>query len=551
MLYDIVIPVGPNDYHIIKETIEYTKVHAVDYRNIYIVSAKEFHIDDCIYVPESIFPFSLHDIHQKEACRGREGWYLQQLIKLYASHYILGILDNYLVLDSDVYLLHPIEFMRDGKPLYATGSEYHVPYFDHMARLHPMFVKVTERSGICHHMMFTKQYINEIFAMVENQLVENPQPFWKQFIEVVTERGSYASGASEYELYFNFMLMFHPEEIIIRELTWDNLNQHQWNNLYQNYQVNTPHYDFVAVHHYMRTSDLSQIDTPVHTIIGNLHRNTLHNPSCNKPIVSVNIAGGLGNQLFEIAAAYAYAKKEKGDLQILHIHECGNRPVYWESLLQKVKPYLVSSLPTLEQWHQGPATIYKSIDPLPPSGIYLNGHLQTSKYFYDEDTKNDIRELFRPSSALEEEVKAKYKYLWENKDRVVVVHARRTDYLKNQIMIDTHGPLSSAYYKEAIQRMKEKVADPIWVLTSDDNRFWIEIESDLGVHAPIILMNESDIHSFVLLQQFNHYIMSNSTFIWWCVWMANAKHVIAPSKWFGPLGPYPYEDIYELHWIRI
>ncbi|NDB86909.1 MAG: hypothetical protein EB127_30100, partial [Alphaproteobacteria bacterium] len=209
----------------------------------------------------------------------------------------------------------------------------------------------------------------------------------------------------------------------------------------------------------------------------------------------------------------------------------------------------MDNLLTLEQWHQGPATIYKPIDPLPPSGIYLNGHLQTSKYFYDEDTKNDIRELFRPSSALEEEVKAKYKYLWENKDRVVVVHARRTDYLKNQIMIDTHGPLSSDYYKEAIQRMKEKISDPIWVLTSDDNRFWIEIENDLGIHAPIIMMNESDIHSFVLLQQFNHYIMSNSTFIWWCVWMADAKHVIAPSKWFGPLGPYPYEDIYELHWI--
>ena len=35
-------------------------------------------------------------------------------------------------------------------------------------------------------------------------------------------------------------------------------------------------------------------------------------------IVSVNIMGGLGNQLFQIAAAYAYAKQTGGQLQIIH-----------------------------------------------------------------------------------------------------------------------------------------------------------------------------------------------------------------------------------------
>ena len=35
-------------------------------------------------------------------------------------------------------------------------------------------------------------------------------------------------------------------------------------------------------------------------------------------VVSVHIKGGLGNQLFQIAAAYAYAKKEGVHLQILH-----------------------------------------------------------------------------------------------------------------------------------------------------------------------------------------------------------------------------------------
>jgi len=58
-------------------------------------------------------------------------------------------------------------------------------------------------------------------------------------------------------------------------------------------------------------------------------------------IVSVNIMGGLGNQLFQIASAYAYAKKENGILQIIKITENGNRPVYWNTLLKKVESYLV------------------------------------------------------------------------------------------------------------------------------------------------------------------------------------------------------------------
>lgn len=275
--------------------------------------------------------------------------------------------------------------------------------------------------------------------------------------------------------------------------------------------------------------------------------------STNKT-VSIHIKGGLGNQLFQIAAAYAYAKKEGGTLQILHKVHNGDRPVYWESILQRVTPYLVQTIPPhMIHWNETLPTMYQPIPPLTTQGLLLDGYRQTSKYFYNDEIKRELRELFAPSSTLMSEVSARYSFLLENKDRVVIVHARRTDYLRNQTMIDIHGPLPSSYYKEAIRKMKEKekVKDPIWLLTSDDNRYWLEIEKELDIHAPMILMNESDLHTFALLQQFQHIIMSNSTFIWWCTWMADAKHVIAPSKWFGPAGPHPYDDIYEDHWERI
>lgn len=262
-------------------------------------------------------------------------------------------------------------------------------------------------------------------------------------------------------------------------------------------------------------------------------------------IVSVNIMGGLGNQLFQIASAYAYAKKENGILQIVKKKENGNRPLYWD-ILKKIHPYLVESIPNLEQWYEPEATIYMDIGPLIYPGKYLNGYLQSSKYF--NNVKNEIKEIFK-NEELISEIKNKYKFLCDNSERVIVIHARRTDYIKSK---DHHGPLEGIYYKNALGIILPKVHEPIFVLSSDDNNFWDEIKNDIEpVFNNYTIINDTDINTFILLQQFNNFIMSNSTYIWWVVWLANSKNVIAPSKWFGLQGPKMYEDIYEDTWIRI
>jgi hypothetical protein len=270
------------------------------------------------------------------------------------------------------------------------------------------------------------------------------------------------------------------------------------------------------------------------------------------PIVSVNIMGGLGNQLFQIAAAYAYAKKRGGLLQILHIVDNGKRPVYWDSLLQRVKPYLVPTIPsTLEQWQEQECTMYAEIGPLPVQGKYLKGYLQTSKYFYHDECKQEIKALFTPQEELFAACKERYSYLLENRERVVVMHARRTDYLKAAAF---HGPLTGTYYREAVQRIMTHVHNPIFLLCSDDQTFWNEIREDIApvfAHEHVLLDDDSDLRTFTLLQQCHNFIMANSTFIWWCVWMADAKHVIAPGKWFGPEGPCLYHDIFEDGWELI
>lgn len=270
--------------------------------------------------------------------------------------------------------------------------------------------------------------------------------------------------------------------------------------------------------------------------------------SMSKPIVSVNIMGGLGNQLFQIASSYAYAKKENAQLQIVHILNNGNRPIYWDTLLKKIQPYLVQSVPSLPIWSEMFPTMYKEIGPIPKNGLYLRGYLQSSKYFYNDEIKNEIKELFRPEQSCMNDIINKYRFLLDMKDHVIVIHARRTDYTN---LPDIHGPLTIDYYKQAIDRMTQKIKNPIFILTSDDNNYWYQIRDQIPIvfsNPYIILENESDIDTFILLQQFHNFIMANSTFIWWCVYLADAKNVIAPSKWFGPKGPHPFHDIFENNW---
>lgn len=216
--FDIVITVGPDDISIIHDQIEYTKKNVLGFRNIYIISYdSSLEVKDCITIPETLFPFN-KDIIKNHGCPNyRCGWYLQQLIKLYAGEIIPDILERYLVIDSDTFFLKPVSFIEDDQCLYTYLKEYWKLYFEHMQRLHPSFVRMDrEKSGICHHMMFETKYVREMMDLVETH--HQKTPFYKIFLETLNH--SNRSGASEYEIYFNFMLKYHPEKMKWRELKY-------------------------------------------------------------------------------------------------------------------------------------------------------------------------------------------------------------------------------------------------------------------------------------------------------------------------------------------
>jgi hypothetical protein len=238
--FDIVIPVGPLDTEILKTQIEYTKKNIIGYRNIYLLCFDpNIKMEGCITIDEKTFPFTIDTVSKFHGELSRNGWYLQQLLKLYIGQCIPNILDKYLVIDADTLFLKPTTFIENNKCLYNFGSEYHEPYFEHMSKLNSKFDKVLNVSGICHHMMFETKYINELFEIIETQ---HKDTFYNVFLKSVSEKSG--SGASEYEIYFNYMLKYHFDKIQIRKLNWINVS-----NLDLDSDV-----DYISYHFYNRST---------------------------------------------------------------------------------------------------------------------------------------------------------------------------------------------------------------------------------------------------------------------------------------------------------
>jgi hypothetical protein len=73
-------------------------------------------------------------------------------------------------------------------------------------------------------------------------------------------------------------------------------------------------------------------------------------------MISCKLAGGLGNQLFQIFTAIAYALKYSKPFFFLNNHQLGDgssgviiRYTYWETFLSSLKPFLrgIDSIPQL------------------------------------------------------------------------------------------------------------------------------------------------------------------------------------------------------------
>jgi hypothetical protein len=170
------------------------------------------------------------------------------------------------------------------------------------------------------------------------------------------------------------------------------------------------------------------------------------------------------------------------------------------------------------------------------TNYYINGYWQTEKYFCD--FKNDIAENFqiiKPISSKTMEEENRYLTSGEN---LVALCVRRYQEVENFVNLSL---TNEEYYLNAMRLMSSKISDPVFICFTQDRK-WVEqnLCNHFNIHFAEPKEDEGgDIEDLYLMKSFKNFIISNSSYYWWGVWLANneSKFVIAPKNWISPNTP--------------
>lgn len=253
---DVLIVSHPKDKKTLNNCIKGIKENCSRLRRVVVVSAKRLTLEAEWY-DENNFPFSINEVALQIGKGDQEtadrffawhsrgpGWYFQQLLKLYASFVIPDLSSNLLVVDADTVFMNPVSFLNAfSGGLFCISHK--IPkdrYIHHAERLVLGYQRVyPEVYSVCHHMLFQKPILTDLFKTVENY---HQTSFWKAFCSCVSLEKK--KGASEYEIYYNYALT-HTDQVELRELKWINCGD-----LSKMEDFKKNGYHFVSFHTYLR-----------------------------------------------------------------------------------------------------------------------------------------------------------------------------------------------------------------------------------------------------------------------------------------------------------
>jgi hypothetical protein len=184
-----------------------------------------------------------------------------------------------------------------------------------------------------------------------------------------------------------------------------------------------------------------------------------------------------------------------------------------------------------------------------PRTAYLSGYWQSAKYFAS------IEGLLRTDFSMNVPSCPHVERLVEEAGRAgsISIHVRRGDYVNNPSTNTFHGVCTVDYYRLAAKRVADEVAEPHFLVFSDDPDWarenlklewptsFVEHDSRCVPHNDIWLMSLC-----------SHHIIANSSFSWWGAWLSASpgKVVVAPKQWFRQPGIDTF-DLIPAGWLRI
>lgn len=267
--------------------------------------------------------------------------------------------------------------------------------------------------------------------------------------------------------------------------------------------------------------------------------------------------GGLGNQMFQYAAARALAEKHGSqvhlDLSWFDTAHLVDAPRHYEldrfslkqsfinpkqyalvteddnSFRTKLYTYTKGRIKPRVLMHKESGHGFDERFFDLPDNTLLEGYWQSEKYFVS------VRDAILAGFSFKNPATGKNKALLSEIKGVnaVSIHVRRGDYATTKAARDFHGLMGLDYYAEAIKRIRKRVPETSFFVFSDDPE-WCKQNLKVPSPATYIDHNKDGAEDMRLMTACKHHIIANSTFSWWAAWLNpnEDKLVYAPKHWF-------------------
>lgn len=280
-------------------------------------------------------------------------------------------------------------------------------------------------------------------------------------------------------------------------------------------------------------------------------------PPNDTGLVTVELNGGLGNQLFEVAAAYAYGQTHHKTLVMDHSqHKVGNRRTYFDTVYPWVSDYRHLKR---KNWRKlAEAHFHYTALPGQFGNVKLAGYFQSLKYF--AGVRDEVVRLFKQSTPAIPAEHVTYQRIQQALTPTVSLHIRRSDYVGHSM----HPVQPLEYYQRALSAVREqlshevKTSEPLTVVVFSDDLPWCQAHLPGAVNNNVVewvyveAAGLSDAQEMVLMSECQHHIIANSSFSWWgAVYDLKPNTVVvAPKLWFANT-TYNWNDVYCPGWLVV